>query len=391
METLFLLKIGELALKGGNRGFFESMLKKNLKRALERVPAKIVMRNSRVYLTVPSEAVERTERVLAATFGLTYFTKARSAEKELESIIEASIETVRELRAERPDALTFKVESRRTDKSFPLDSYGISREVGHAVLEAFPELSVDVHRPAFQLGVEVRERVYVYGPEQAGPGGLPVGTAGKGLLLLSGGIDSPVAGYLMAKRGVRLGAVYFHAYPYTSDEAKEKVVRLARIISAWTGPMRLFVVPFTEVQLAIKRQAPEDQTTLIMRACMMRIAHRIAERRGAISLTTGESLSQVASQTAESLRFTGSMTDLPIFRPLVGMDKEEIIRIARKIGTFETSILPYDDCCTIFSPRHPLVRPDFNAMRESWASLELEPLMNEAMRGTEELKIEPER
>ena len=282
---------------------------------------------------------------------------------------------------------TFKVESRRTDKSFPLTSYELSRDIGSEVLDAFPELSVDVHKPAWTISLEIREQAYIYGYERKGPGGLPVGTAGRGILLLSGGIDSPVAGYLMAKRGIRLGAVYFHAYPYTSDQAKEKVISLAGLISPYTGRMRLFIVPFTDVQLRIKERAKEEETTLLMRACMMKIADRIARAREALSLVTGENLSQVASQTTESMRFTQSVTDFPVYRPLIGFDKEEIITLAKKIGTFDTSILPFEDCCTIFSPKHPLVHPELDRMKESYLNLDADELLNSAIENTEIITV----
>ncbi len=386
MDTLFLIKLGELTLKGGNRPSFERTLKDNILRPLEGTGASLEIRRDRFYLRVPAGHAEEAKQVLSKTYGLSGIAETRQVEKSIDRMREAAIALGEEILA-RGAGTSFKVESRRTDKSFPLDSYGISRELGAALLERFPQLTVSMERPDWVLHVEVREHAYLYGPQEKGAGGLPVGCAGRGVLLLSGGIDSPVAGVLMAKRGLRMDGVYFHAYPYTSDKAKEKVIRLAQIISPRVGGMRLWIVPFTEAQLAMKQGGKVDELTLIMRAAMMRIAHRIAERRRGVALITGESLSQVASQTPQSLRFTGSLTDLPVFRPLIGMDKEEIIRIARRIGTFETSILPYEDCCTIFAPKHPLVHPDFAMMQESWRTLELDALLEKSLDAAETIEV----
>ena len=272
----------------------------------------------------------------------------------------------------------FKIEARRSDKSFFLTSYEIACRLGDVLRARFPELMVDLHHPDWTLNVEIREAAYLYGPETKAPGGLPSGSSGKGLLLLSGGIDSPVAGYLMGKRGLKLDAAYFHTPPFTSEKAKEKVEHLTHILSEYLTGTALHVVPFTETQVRIKERARSEEVTLLMRACMVNIAAIIAEKTGSICLVTGESLGQVASQTPESIRFTGHGTDFPIFRPLIGLDKEQIVSLARKIGTFETSILPYEDCCTLFSPAHPLVRPDYESMVRSFQELEADALLQKA-------------
>jgi thiamine biosynthesis protein ThiI len=278
----------------------------------------------------------------------------------------------------------FKIEARRSDKSFQLDSYGIACRLGQLLRERVPGLVVDLHHPDWVLNVEIRERAYLYGPPAHAPGGLPVGSSGRGLLLLSGGIDSPVAGWLLAKRGLAVDAVHFHTPPYTSGQSLQKVRELCRILSDYLGAMRLFLVPFTALQLRIRERADLEQSTLLIRACMVRAADSMARREGQGCLISGESLGQVASQTLPSLRFTGSMTGLPLLRPLIGMDKEEIVTLARRIGTFETSVQPYPDCCSLFAPPHPLVKPDQKRMLASFAALQAEPLLEQALRETQE-------
>lgn len=282
---------------------------------------------------------------------------------------------------------TFKVETVRSDKGFELDSYGVSRLLGAEILKANPNLKVDVHNPDKVLYVEIRDKGYLYTTPIEGPKGLPVGSAGKAVVMLSGGIDSPVASYLMAKRGLKQEAIYFHAYPYTSDKAKEKVIDLAKELTKYHGPMILHVVPFTDVQLHIKSHADEREGTLMMRACMVAISNIIATKRDALAIISGESLSQVASQTLESLAFTNSIGKLPIFRPLIGFDKQEIISLARKIGTYETSILPYDDCCTIFSPKNPIVRPNLEKVSASYKQMNIEPLLEKAVEQTQSVAL----
>lgn len=385
--TLYLVRLGEISLKGMNRSFFEKKLKDNIKYKLRPYKNFFKKQKGRLFIEVENTAPEEQVRsALATSFGVVGFSRALTCKKEMSEIIKAALEL-----AGRTSFLdgsrTFKVETVRADKSFPLTSYDISGELGHQILLAQPQLSVDVHHPDKTVYVEIRDKAYLYASPEPGPGGLPVGTAGRGMLMLSGGIDSPVAAYRMAKRGLRQEAVYFHAYPYTSDEAKEKVIQLARILSPYCSGITLHVVPFTDVQLHIKTHSREEENTLLMRACMMRIANKIAQKRDCLAIVTGESLSQVASQTLESLAFTNSMSQLPVFRPLVGMDKNEIVDTSRKIGTYETSILPYDDCCTIFSPKHPLVRPKLEALQASYHAMEIELLMDQAIADAEVIPL----
>lgn len=382
MEILYLIKIGELTLKKGNRNQFEKQLKFNIKRKLAGIPTRITIRKGRFFLEGRIEDRNRIEKALSTTIGIAGFTIAYKEKKEIESIHGKALEIAREL-ITQTGGKSFKIETRRADKSFPLTSYEISAGTGAYILDRIPDLKVDVHNPSWIISIEIRDQAYIYGIEEKGITGLPVGSAGRGMLLLSGGIDSPVAGFLMAKRGLRLDAVYFHAYPYTSDEALEKVKSLAAKIAVYTGGINLFVVPFTDFQLLLNSKAREEEVTLLMRAGMVRIADVLAKKRGIQCLVTGESLSQVASQTVESIAYTGSNTDMPIFRPLIGMDKEEIIKTAKIIDTYETSILPYDDCCTIFSPKHPLVKPVKDDLEKSFNSLKADNLLIKAAEESE--------
>ncbi len=384
METLYLIKPGELELKTGNRREFESRLRRDIERRLEG-RARVDIRPGRFFLRVPSELEEKAERVLSRVPGLVGYARALTCGKSMEEIGGLALQVAREGLAQGHG--TFKIEARRADKGFPLDSYGLARELGGLILENIPGLSVDVRKPGFTVFVEIRERVYVHGAIRRGQKGLPAGSAGKGLLLLSGGIDSPVAGYLMAKRGLSLEAVYFNAYPYTSREAWEKVRDLARVVARYAGDMVLHTLSFTEIQTEIKRGAPEDCSTLFLRAAMVRAAHLLAREIRANSLVTGESLGQVASQTAENIRFAQARTDLPVFRPLIGTDKEDTMRIAREIGTYEISILPYEDCCVLFSPEHPILRSRMDRDSEVYDSIGLEPLIAEAVRSREILPV----
>jgi thiamine biosynthesis protein ThiI len=379
MQSLYLIKYGELQLKGQNRGQFERRLCANIRRALG-ADSVLERRHGRLLLRSAAEA-PAVRRVLERTFGIVGFSRALQVDKDPARLDAAALELAPGLAAE--NGPRFKIEARRSDKSFPLDSYGIACRLGALLREKVPNLVVDLHRPDWVLNVEIRERAYLYGPPSPAPGGLPVGSSGRGLLLLSGGIDSPVAGWLLGKRGLRVDAVYFHTPPYTSGEALEKVRQLCRILSEYLGDMRLFVVPITALQLRIRERAPLEQSTLLIRACMVRLADSLARREGYACLISGESLGQVASQTLPSLRFTGGMTGLPLLRPLIGMDKEEIVTLARRIGTFETSVLPYPDCCTLFAPPHPLVRPDPQRMQASFAALEAEELLEKALREAE--------
>lgn len=381
--TLYLVRLGEISLKGQNRDFFERKLKDNIKYKLRPYRSRFTKQKGRLFIEVDAEAPEELVRqAISTSFGVVGFSKALKCAKNMEAVSKAAATLT-----SRPSFLdgvqTFKVETVRADKKFPMQSYDISGQLGYEILTANPQLKVNVRQPDRILHVEIRDHAYLYASPEPGPGGLPVGTAGRGMLMLSGGIDSPVAAYRMAKRGLRQEAVYFHAYPYTSDEAKEKVISLAKILSPYCSGITLHVVPFTDVQLHIKTHSHEEENTLLMRACMMRIANALAKKRNCLAIVTGESLSQVASQTLESLAFTNSMSDLPVFRPLVGMDKGEIVVTSRMIGTYETSILPYEDCCTIFSPKHPLVRPEKDKLTEVYDNMGIEALLDQAVEDAE--------
>ncbi|MDR1948196.1 MAG: tRNA 4-thiouridine(8) synthase ThiI [Spirochaetaceae bacterium] len=375
----YLLKPGELTLKGGNRSAFERVLKRNLDTLLGNSGPRVEIARGRFYLRCPEgTALDRVEEALDHLLGIAGWAKTRVCEKTPQAVLDLCVETGREFRDR--GILTFKLEARRTDKSFPLDSYGIRSKGGEAILEALPELTVDVHRPQGIIEVEIREKAYVYGTEKKGLRGLPVGTAGRGLLLLSGGIDSPVAGYLMASRGMRVDGVYFHAYPYTSEEARRKVLDLVGIIGGYTLGMRLYTVGFTQVQLRIRDGAPEPWATVLLRMAMMECAEKLAGKRHSKCLITGESLSQVASQTIENIGCTQSRIGIPVLRPLIGMDKDRIIRMAETIGTYKTSILPYQDCCALFSPPHPVLRGDVAEAGRLYEGLGLGDLIDGALR-----------
>jgi thiamine biosynthesis protein ThiI len=373
----YLLKLGELNLKKENRHGFERILKRNIKIMLGNVSARIDCNNGRFYVQCDSDKEAAVEQTLSRLFGITGWAKVRAAEKKVPQVCAACIEEARE--GFEQGARSFKIEARRTDKSFPLDSYGIRVEAGNAVKNAVPGLPVDVHKPDLLISVEIRERAFIYGNERRGLRGLPVGTSGKGLLLLSGGIDSPVAGYLMASRGMLIDAVYFHAYPYTSEEARQKVIKIASLLGRYTMGIRLWTVGFTAVQIRIKEGAPESWNTVLLRMAMMDCAAALAHRCGAGCLITGESLSQVASQTLENITCTGSRSGLPVFRPLIGMDKDSIIRQAERIGTYETSILPYEDCCVLFSPVHPVIRGKLEEATVLYEKLALDSLIEKAL------------
>jgi thiamine biosynthesis protein ThiI len=377
----YLLKPGELSLKGGNRPAFERVLKHNLALRLRGTGARIAATNGRFYVRCPAESRAAVEDALERLMGISGWAKTFVTEKTPDAVLACCVEAALECRDR--GAGTFKIEARRTDKSFPLDSCQIRNAGGSAVLEKVPGLKVDVHKPDAVIAVEIREKAYIYGMERRGRRGLPVGTAGRGLLLLSGGIDSPVAGYLMTGRGMGLDAVYFHAYPYTSDEARQKVVKLSEIIGSYGMGTRLHTVSFTAVQTRIRERATEAWRTVLLRMAMMECAEKLAGTRRLKCLITGESLSQVASQTIENIACTGSRITIPVLRPLIGMDKEEIIRIAEKIGTYETSILPYQDCCVLFSPPHPILRGDVKEANTLYEKLELAPLIDEALRQCE--------
>ncbi|MDR1363505.1 MAG: tRNA 4-thiouridine(8) synthase ThiI [Spirochaetaceae bacterium] len=376
-SALYLLKPGELTLKGGNRENFMKVLLKNLAAMLRGTGASITKTDGRFYVNCPSKTEAVCENALSRLAGITGWAKARKSEKSIEAVMSAAVDEARTCYDD--GARSFKVEARRTDKSFPLNSYEICREAGSCVLDAIPSFKVDVHSPEVVVNIEIRERAYIYGRERKGLRGLPVGVSGRGLLLLSGGIDSPVAGYLAALRGMRVFAVYFHAYPYTPDEARQKVVRLAEIVGGYAMGVNLSVVSFTKVEQRIKEGAPAEWATVLLRMAMMDCASTLAARKRCKCLITGESLGQVASQTIENISCAESRARLPVLRPLIALDKESIIKHAVKIGTYETSILPYSDCCAIFSPRHPIIRASLNEAALLYDGLDMGPLISEAL------------
>ncbi len=386
-DLVLIARIGEISLKGLNRGDFEGRLAANLQRRLKGLGEVRVVRSQSVVRVEPADpaAFDFEEAIRRATciFGIVAVNLARSFPVGFPEILAQAEDHVRGILVDgRPR--TFKVEARRSDKSFPLDSPAICREVGAHLLEAFPGLlTVDVHRPSFVLHVEVRDTVLLYDRVERGHRGLPVGTAGKAMLLLSGGIDSPVAGYMMASRGLEIEAVHFQSIPFTSERALRKVEALAGLLARYAGRVALHVVPFAEIQTMLRDGVPEDMMTICMRRAMMRIAERIAVRRGCRALITGESLGQVASQTMPALATTGAVVSLPVFRPLIGLDKDATIEIARRIGTFETSIQPYEDCCTVFVAKHPKTKPDASATQRLEDRLPLEDAIRRAIDAAE--------
>ena len=391
MNDILLLKLGEVVLKGLNRKGFEQKLVANVRRRL------LPIGNFRVYCmqsTIYVEAQEDSADMDAAfeavqqVFGVVKVSRAAPCEKDKDAIAKKAIEYLREdmLRAK-----SFKVESKRSDKSFPLSSIQLSQYVGGELAEAYPGCAVDVHEPELVVNLEVRDlAAYVHAAPVDGAGGMPVGSNGVAVTLLSGGIDSPVSTYMIARRGVRLIPVHFFSFPYTSEQAKEKVIEITRLLTAWCGRMDLEVVPFTHIQEEIRDKCPEEYFTLIMRRFMMRIAERIALDVGAKAIVTGENLGQVASQTMEAMASTQAVLHMPVLQPLVGMDKEEIVRLSRKIGTFDTSILPYEDCCTVFTPRHPRTRPTVAEVEKAEAALDVDALVEEALRGVERIPVRHE-
>jgi len=378
------LKPGELTLKGNNQKSFETVLKRNLQAMLAGCNARLETRKGRFYLHGAEAEAAIIEDTLARLIGISGWARTRSLPKTIEAVLDACVEEGKKLAAQGVGS--FKIEARRTDKSFPHDSFALRCKGGQAVLDAVSGLKVDVHQPDAVIHIEIREKAYIYSDARKGLGGLPVGTAGRGLLLLSGGIDSPVAGFLMASRGMGIDAVHFHAYPYTSIEARQKTVRLAEILGGYCMGVRLYVVGFTKVQMRIKESAPLPWATVLLRMAMMDCAEKIALKIKNKCLITGESLSQVASQTIENLNCTQSAVTLPVLRPLIGMDKDAITRKAEQIGTYRTSIEPYEDCCVLFSPPHPVLRGDLDEAAGLYQALELEPLIAEALRECETVK-----
>ena len=388
MKEIFLLKLGEIVLKGANKRQFEDKLRQNIRRRMKAYGNfDVYIMQSTVYVQPMDDDadVEGAWEACRCIFGLVSLCRCRACEKDLDSIFN----TIEEYLGDELDcAASFKVESKRSDKRFPLTSIAISQEIGGRLAEAHPDCQVDVHHPAYTVYVEVRDlAAYVHGPAVPGAGGLPTGVGGRAMCLLSGGIDSPVAAYMMAKRGVEVECVHFFSYPYTSQLAKDKVMELARLVTKYCGRMTVNIVSFTQIQEAIRDNCPEEFFTLIMRRFMMEISQRIAKDDGCGALITGENLGQVASQTMQAMAVTGAVVDIPIFMPLVGMDKEEIVTIARKIGTLETSVLPYEDCCTVFTPKHPKTKPTLGQVLHAERNLDREALIQEALAGVEKIAV----
>lgn len=391
MVQAFLVKYAEIGIKGKNRYVFEDALVRRIRERLGRCEGEFLVQKEqgRIYIEAKTEFdQEEVLEGLTHVFGIAHICPVVLVEdKSFGHVCEELVAHMKEELGDRP--FTFKVFAKRSDKEYPMKSPDICSEAGHYILEHMENARVDVHQPEIQVYVEIRGRAYVYVTSIKGPGGMPVGTSDRSMLLLSGGIDSPVAGYMMAKRGVRIEAVYFHAPPYTSERAKQKVIDLARIISEYTGMIRLHIVNFTDIQLSIYDQCPHDELTILMRRYMMRIAQRIAEERHCLSLITGESVGQVASQTMQSLAATDAVCHMPVFRPLIAFDKNDIIEIAERIHTFETSIQPFEDCCTIFVAKHPVTKPSVQKMEESEKKLteKIDAMMDKAIEEREVVEV----
>jgi thiamine biosynthesis protein ThiI len=388
MKTL-IVKYGELALKGNNRGYFEGKLIKNLNNNLSDLDGISIRKEyGRIYIEFNNYTFDEIIKRVKNIFGIVGFAKSIKVENSLDEMKKAS-DVLAKKAMEDYGYKTFKVETNRANKSFKVKSPEISRDVGGYIFHKYDELAVDVHNPELVINIEVRQKSYVYTNEVKGLGGLPYGTSGKGMLLLSGGIDSPVAGWMMAKRGVVLEAVHFHSYPFTSKRATEKVLRLAQIISEYTGEIKVHSVNILEIYKAIQEKCPDKHFTIIGRRFMTKIAERLAKENGCLSLITGENIAQVASQTMEGLRATNSSVDLPIFRPLLAFDKIDIIEVSKKIETYETSILPYEDCCTVFLPSNVDVRPSIDDIRLAEKDLDSERLISDAINGLKTYEITP--
>ena len=376
MRKVLLVRYGEVFLKGANRPHFLKLLTDNVKRAVKPIGGRVWLSDSRIYVSDVEDMDECVRRV-RKVFGLYSVSPAIECEKDLDVIAEQCIEMMKGKRG------SFKVYGKRSDKKFPMNSLEFAAELGGRILESNPHLTVDIHNPQHKLRVEIRDNCYICCEEIMAVGGLPMGSSGRAALLLSGGIDSPVAGYCMMKRGVRCCAIHFQSPPYTGELARDKVMQLAKELAEYSGGMRVYLVPFTKCQLEIHEKCPEGLGTLITRRFMMRIAQEIAKQNECNALITGESLGQVASQTMESIVCTDAVCEMPVFRPLIGMDKTEIMDIAKRIGTYETSILPYEDCCTVFTPRHPVTKPKLDTMPKAESKLDIEALVREAVEGTE--------
>lgn len=380
MRELLMLRYGEIYLKGQNRPFFIKLLVSRVREAIKNHGAKVWVSDSRIYVSDYDDKEACIEKI-SKVFGVHSLCVAYELEKDFEVISKKAIALMQDLSG------SFKVLSRRSDKTFPMDSLELSRELGAEILQSNPKLHVDVKQPEHILNVEIRDKAYLYQAVVEAVGGMPIGSNGKAALLLSGGIDSPVAGYMIAKRGVELCAVHYHSFPYTGERSKEKVVELAKKLSEYACGIKLYIVSFTEIQMKIHELCPEDFTTLIMRRFMMRLADRIAEMEGAKALVTGESIGQVASQTMDALCCTDCVTTRPVFRPLIGFDKIDIINYAKKIDTFETSSLPFEDCCTVFTPRHPVTHPKINQAEQGEKKLDVEQLIENALKSVEIIQL----
>jgi len=391
MFQAFLIKYGEIAIKGKNRYIFENALVDQIRFALKNVDGEfhISKEQGRIYVHADSDYdYDEVVNALSKVFGIVGICPVVILKDEgFDKLCEEVVKFVDEQYEDKN--FSFKMMARRARKSYPLDSMEINAAIGEKILDAFPEVSVDVHNPEVKIYVEIREQINLYSEEIPGPGGMPVGTAGKAMLLLSGGIDSPVAGYMIAKRGVTIEATYFHAPPYTSERAKQKVIDLAKKVSVYSGPIKLHVVNFTDIQLAIYENCPHEELTIIMRRYMMMIAEHFAKEDGCLGLITGESIGQVASQTMQSLMCTNEVCELPVFRPVVGFDKNDIIAISEKIDTYETSILPFEDCCTIFVAKHPVTKPNLKTIKKSEERLvgKIEELYKTAIETTEIIEV----
>nr|MBQ4457833.1 tRNA 4-thiouridine(8) synthase ThiI [Clostridia bacterium] len=381
MEKIILIRYGEIHLKGKNRPYFEKSLLKAIKASASRFGGEVSTEQGRYYVKgIPETSYSAALESLSKIFGIHSISPAYETDKDLESIYGLAGDVFeKKLEEMNRNEVSFKVISKRSDKKFSMNSMELSVEVGGVILDRFPSVHVDVHKPEVNLYVEIRDHAIVYTDIIPGSGGMPYGTSGKAMLLLSGGIDSPVAGYMMAKRGVALEAIHYHSFPYTSDRAKEKVIRLGELLAEYVGPIKIHMIHFTDIQMAIYDKCPEEQLTVLMRVFMMKIAERVAKENKCKALITGESLGRVASQTLDALNVTNSVVDLPVFRPLIGFDKLEIIDIAEKINTFETSILPYEDCCTVFVPKHPVTHPRLDKILKSLNLLDVDALIEDAL------------
>lgn len=388
MDKVLSVSLGEIALKGLNRKYFEDQLIKHMRRAIKGLSfEKIYKEQGKIYIEAGEEDFPQMINRLRKVFGLVYISPCIRVGKDVEDIEKAALEAMK-LKVKKDKIKTFKVDTNRADKNFPIKSPDFSRQMGGVILKAFNDLSVDVHTPDTLLYIDIKQNVYIYTDKIKGHGGMPVGTNGKGLLLLSGGIDSPVAGFLMAKRGVEISAVHYHSYPFTSERAEEKVKDLASILARYTGKIKMYSVNILEIQKEINAKCPEKEMTILSRRFMMRIAERIAEKEKLNALITGESLGQVASQTIEGISVTNSAVKLPVFRPLVGLDKVDIIEIARDIETLETSTLPFEDCCTIFLPKHPVTKPKLDDIINSEEELDVDMLIDKVVENMEIYTIE---